>query len=234
MMSRELAVGVRDLALCERGRVLARETFGPEAGSMQAALQRLLPQRPAAPIIASVAASHTRMLLLPWLPQLTGPERWLSLAASRFEQTFGEAPDGWELRVAEDLPPQARLAAAIPSALLRSLLAVARLRAVRIGLLDALGSLLEREAAFSGCVAQVGPDSACLLMLWRGQLRRVRMRRFDALEALAAAARSEWIAVRGLEPDGVVETAVAFVGDNRGAAVQLSGAIGCTRIVELS
>jgi hypothetical protein len=233
-MSRELAVGARDLVLRERGRVMAREAFGPEAGSLQAALQRLLPQRPAAPITASVAASHARMLLLPWLPQLTRPDRWLSLAASRFEQTFGEAPDGWELRVAQDLPPRARLAAAIPSALLRSLQAVARLRAVKIGLLDALGGLLEREAAFSGCVAQVGPDSACLLMLWRGQLRRIRMRRFDALEDLAAAARSEWIAVRGSEPDGAVEAAVALIGDGRGAAVQLSGAIGCSRIVELS
>jgi hypothetical protein len=234
-MSRELAVGARDLALRERGRVLAREAFGPEAGSLQAALQRLLPQRPSAPMTASLSADHARMLLLPWLPQLTRPDRWLSLAASRFEQTFGETVDGWVLRVAQDAPPRARLAAAIPEALVQSLQAVAKLRAVRIRLLDALGALMEREPAFSGCVAQVGPHSACLLMLWQGHLRRIRTRRFDALEDLAAAARSEWIAARGPESKGAAaRVAVAVLGERPGMATHLAGAIGCTRMVQLS
>ena len=234
-MSRELAIGPSDLELRERGRVLRREAFGADEGSLHAALQRLLPQRPAASIKATVAANHARMLLLPWLPQLTRPDRWLSFAAGRFEQTFGEPPDGWVLRVADDLPPRVRLAAAIPAALLKSLQHAARIRTLRIGLLDALGALLQSEPVFSGCVAQVGPDSACLLMLWRGELRRVRMRRFDALEDLGVAARSEWIAARGAEPDRVAATAaVALLGQVQGAPAMLAGALGCGRVVQLS
>jgi hypothetical protein len=234
-MDPELTIGARDLVLRERGRVLGRESFGAEEGSLQAALQRLMPSRPSASVTATVAAGHVRMLLLPWLPQLTRAERWLSLAASRFEQTFGEAPDGWVLRVAQDVPPRARLAAAIPRALLQSLQAAARLGAVRIGLLDALGALLCREPAFSGCVAQVGSDSACLLMLWRGELRRIRTRRFDALEELAVAARSEWIAVRAPQSDGAaVRVTVAVLGESPGVATHLSAAIGGSRVVQLS
>jgi hypothetical protein len=175
------------------------------------------------------------MLLLPWLPQLTRPDRWLSLAASRFEQTFGESCLGWVLRVGEDLPPRARVAAAIPEALLGTLQSLARLRAVRIGLLDALGALLEREPGFTGCVAQVGPDSACLLMLWRGELRRIRTRRFDAVEELSAAARAEWVAAYGPEPNGAsARTALAMLGEHGGVADRLSAAIGCIRVLDLS
>ncbi len=234
-MSRELAIGPSDLELRERGRVLGREPFGAEEGSLQAALQRLLPQRSAASIKATIAASHVRMLVLPWLPQLTRPDRWLSFAAGRFEQTFGEPPDDWVLRVADDLPPRARLAAAIPAALLKSLQHAARIRTLRIGLLDALGALLQREPVFSGCVAQVGPDSASLLMLWRGELRRVRMRRFDAFEEVAVAARSEWVAARGMEPDrAAAGAAVALLGNTHGAEALLARALGCSRVVQLS
>ncbi len=233
-MSCDLAIGARDLVLRERGRVVARQAFGTEEGSLHAALQRLIPSRPPAPMTARVAAGHARMLLLPWLPQLTRAERWLSLAASRFEQTFGEAADGWVVRVAQEAPPRARMAAAIPESLLHALQAAAKLRAVRIGLLDALGALLQREPAFTGCVSEVGPDSACLLMLWRGELRRVRTRRFEALEEISAAARSEWIATCGAESDSAARVAVAVLGESPGAAAYLSGAIGGSRVVELS
>jgi hypothetical protein len=234
-MSRELAIGASDLVLRDRGRTLGREAFDAEDGSLQAALRRLLPQGSSAPITVRLAANHARMLLLPWLPQLTRPERWLSLAASRFEQTFGEGVDGWVLRVVEDLPPRVGLAAAVPEALLESLRALARLRSVRVGLLDALGALLEREAAFSGCVAQVGRDSACLMMLWRGELRRIRTRRFDAVEELSAAARTEWIAACGAESKAdAAAVALAVLGQHGGAAQHLSAAIGCSRLLDLS
>lgn len=233
-MARELVIGGREAALCDADRTLAREAFGAEPGSLQVALQRLLPVRPAEPIVASVAAGHARMVLLPWLPQLTRPDRWRSLAASRFEQIFCESTDGWILRVAEDVPPRPRLAAAIPNALLQSLQSVAKLRAVRVRLLDELGLLLQRERGFSGCVAQVGPDSACLLMLWHGELRRIRMRRFDALQELAVAARSEWAAARGPDSDAAAPgIAVAMLGRNPLAAEHLSSAIGCSRLVQL-
>jgi hypothetical protein len=233
-MSRELVVGARDLVLRERGRQLACEPFDNAQAPLQAALHRILAGRPGAPLTALVAASHVRMLLLPWVAPLTRRERWQSLAASRFEQTFGQAPDGWVLRVADDLPPRARLAAALPEALLGCLRAAAPLRSVRIAVLEGLGALLQREPAFSGCVAQVATDHACLLMLWRGELRRIRTRRFEALDDLAAAARSEWVAARGSESKGAGDAvALATVGPCQGIAAQLAGAIGCRRVLEL-
>ena len=234
-MSRELAVGSGDLVLRDRGRVLAREAFDVEEGSLQAALQRLLPQRSSAPISARVAVSHARLLLLPWFDQLTRPERWNSLAVSCFEQTFGEPPDGWALRVADDLPPRARLAAALPETLLHSLRTIAKVRSVRIGLLDALGLLLKREPDYSGCVAQIEPHRASLLMMWRGDLTRVRTRRFDAIQHLAAVARSEWISTPGGDSDRAArKVSVAVLGDSHGAAASLAGALGCSRVLELS
>jgi len=235
-MSPELALRDRELVLHEKGRVLARESFAAGSDALTAALQRLLPAGAAVPVRASVAAAHARMLLLPWLAQLTSAGRWRSLAASRFEQIFGEAADGaWILRIAEDLPPRARLVAALPAPMLGSLRAVApRLRSVRIGLLDALGALLEREPRFTGCVAQVGSEGACLLMLWRGELRRVRMRRSDSVDELASAARSEWAAARASQSDsGGVEIAVATMGLEP-FGQHLAAALEASRRIELA
>lgn len=233
-MRRELMVDAGEVALCEAGRVLARQAFGTQEGALEDALRRLLPQRPAAPLAARVSAAHTRMMLLPWLPQLTRPERWRSLAASRFEQTFGETPESWAIRVADDLPPRCRVAVALPNTLLESLQAAAKLSAVRVGLLDALGSLLQREPAFSGCVAQIGGDSACLMFLWQGELKRIRTRRFDAIDELASAARAEWAAARGsVAQGGALPGSLAISAGQASLAAKLAAAIGCSRVIEL-
>ena len=115
-MSLELAVQACELVLRERGKVQAREPFAAADGSLPEALQRLLAQRAASRLTVRVASAHVRLLVLPWVAQLTSAERWRALAASRFEQTYGEAPEAWLLRVADDLPPRPRLAVALPAA----------------------------------------------------------------------------------------------------------------------
>jgi hypothetical protein len=184
------------------------------------------------------ASNHARMWLLPWVPQLTSPERWNSLAVSRFEQSYGEPPEDWVLRVADDAPPRARLVAALPAGLLRALDQVARPGSIVIGLLEGVSRLIAREPAFHGCVAEVGPDSASLLMICRGELRRVRCRRFEHLEEVSAAARSEWASACAsddeAEKSGKPTPSVATWGGGGAAAAALSCALGGSRVLELA
>lgn len=246
-MRLELDVGARELVLSAAGRLLAREAFdglaASPASSLLPALQRLAPSRPSGRLVARVAAVHARLLLLPWMEQLSSAERWNSLAASRFEQVYGESTaPGWVLRIADDAPPRPRLAAALPAPLLDALQSALQPGEVRIDLLDSLGELLAGEPEFSGCVARVRDDVALLMMLWRGELRRVRARRRDAsgIADLAATARSEWAAAR---PDGAAEAGrgargrpqpqLAVAVDVAEAGPPLASALECSRVVVL-
>ncbi|MBV8209861.1 MAG: hypothetical protein JO133_07335 [Burkholderiaceae bacterium] len=188
----DLLVQANELVLRERGEEVAREAFA-SLDSLAKPLQRLMKSKGVFGVSAArIASCHARMFLLPWVPELTTAERWNALAASRFEQAYGEPPDDWVLRVANETPPGARLVAALPAAMLDTLGRLAKPRSISIRLLDELGALITREPQFHGCIAEIGADSASLLMFCRGELRRLRSRRFEHLEEVSAAARSEW------------------------------------------
>jgi len=242
-MTHELLVQARELVLRESGRVLGREEFAPVEGLLDERLQRLLKGRSASAISVRVASSYARMLLLPWLPQLNTPERWNSLAMSRFEQAYGEAADNWVLRVADDMPPRSRLAVALPAELLRALSEALKPRRIVSGLLEAFSALLAREPAFHGCAAEIGPDSASLLMVCRGELRRLRSRHVEGRDEILAAVRSEWAAAgaANADPDRSGKptanqpgTSVAVLGGGAELGAALASALGCSRVLELA
>jgi hypothetical protein len=237
----ELSLLCEQIVLRRADEILARERVPGDADALRAALHRLA-GRGASRLPVRVAASHSRMLLLPWLPQLTTPQRWRTLAMSRLEQG-GESAGQWMVQVADELPPQPRLAVALPAWLVQSLRDVLKPRSIALRMLHALGGLLAREPSFDGCVAEIGARSARLLMVRDGQVQRVRTRGFETPDEIVIAARLEWAATRTAQPVSGGEEAVgsasqapsvALLGGGASLGASLARALGGRRVLELS
>ena len=185
------------------GGVLAKypvEGAGIEAAC--GAARTLLAGHDKTPIDTHLACGWSRLLLLPWMDQLTSEQRWETYAQARFEQVYGDGSDTWEIRVARNAPGQDRLAAAWPRALRETLASHRNVRSARVGLLEHMGVLLAHEPQFSGCLTEIEADGAGFVLLVNGRPRRVRWSRFDDDEGLSAAVRSEWASVLAAEPRG--------------------------------
>jgi hypothetical protein len=176
-------------------------------------------------------ADAARLLMLPWNAQLTSRDRWSTFAASCFERVYGEAPDEWVIRVADEAAPRSRLAAALPKPLLHSANAESPQRSVRMSVLEGLGQIVQKDPTFDGCVIEIGREGACLLVVVAGQLLRTRVRRFAGDEELAAAARSEWAAAAedDRKPNLVIGPAEAA--SRIGAPI--AAALGAKRVIAL-
>jgi hypothetical protein len=178
-----------------------------EGGGVEAAcaaVRALLGSYDRTAIDVHLACGWGRLLLLPWMDQLTTELRWQTYAQARFEQVFGESTQAWEIHVAGDVPGRDRIAVAWPQALRQTLAAHRNVRSVRIGLLEHLGVLLAHEPDFSGCLIEIESDGAGFVLLLNGRARRVRWSRFDDDEGLSAAVRSEWASVIAAESESPV------------------------------
>jgi hypothetical protein len=230
----QLDVGAGELALrTAAGDTVARETFDG-AAALAPLLAKMLAAYPRGTIQAWTEASAARLFLLPWADSLTSRARWSTYASSRFEQSFGDAASSWSIRVADDTAPRARLAAALPLALIEALRigSGGRVASLRIGLIEQLARLLARERRFAGCVVEPGASVATLLVLVRGELRRVRTRRFDVADDLIGTARSEWASfgIAGAAADAAIALPADAVG-TLGPA--LAAAVGAVRVLAL-
>jgi hypothetical protein len=75
----------------------------------------------------SVVLSHhlVQYQLLPWREDLADDSEYLALARLEFSSVFGEMSDAWSYAISDDTPGVARLACAVPTALLQGLTAAA-------------------------------------------------------------------------------------------------------------
>lgn len=91
-------------------------------------LARLLEQHAQARGELRVLLSNhfTRVLLVPWLEQVTSPEELASYARLCFEDIYAESAAAWAMRLSPEAAGRARLAAAIPEGLLGRLQADAQ------------------------------------------------------------------------------------------------------------
>jgi len=201
-----LLVAARSVTLCARRRsapapttIDKRRLAGPVVEEACAAIQQVLQAHPPGRLFVQLGSAWSRLMVLPWVDQLTSEDRWGNYARARFEQVYGDDSDGWELRLARDLPGRGRLAVAWPAALGTELRRHKSVRSVRLALLEHLGLLLEHEPQFSGCVLELEANGAGFLLLVDGEIRRVRWCRFGDAEGLLAAVRSEWVAVESAE-----------------------------------
>jgi hypothetical protein len=235
-----LEVSPRRVALLRAGGELdARSLGASDAGSAIAgAAAALAVQAAPGPLDVRLASGVARLMLLPWLDQLTTDERWRNYASGRFEQTFGENLEHWDLRIADDLPGRDRLVVAWPRPLREALEPLRHVRSVRLDLLEYLGYLLGYEPSFTGCLAEIRIDGAGLLLLQGGALRRARWRRFDDASDLANAVRSEWVSAVPDAGGARVTLALAPPAPERGSdleqtVVQLAQALGARHVFTL-
>ena len=132
-----------------------------------------------------VLSNHfARYIVLPWQPELSGPDELEALARLRFGAVFGEAPDGWTLRCSEGGWGRPSLACAVDTALidaLRGALGRRRLRLASVQpLLMAAFNDLRRSLAGDAILAIAEPGRLCLAMLSGGTLDAVSSRRTRA------------------------------------------------------
>ena len=160
-----------------------------------------------------ISCAWSRLLTLPAVGQLTREEHWRNYARARFEQIYAENSDQWDIRVARDLPGRDRIAVAWSVELRERLLAHANVRSVRVDLLEQLDLLLTQIPTFSGCLLEIEPGGAAMVLLSYGKFRRARWCRFEDAQGLAAAVCAEWANVQAIEtvPAGEIALALASV-----------------------
>jgi hypothetical protein len=199
------------LGVAEGAGLVARPLEPPGTAAACGAIRELLAHYDKTAIDVHLACGWSRLLLLPWMDQLSSEQRWENYAQARFEQVFGEDALAWEIHMARNVPGQDRIAVAWPMALRAAFAEHANVRSVRVGLLEHMGVLLAHEPDFSGCLIEIEADGAGFVLLLNGRPRRVRWSRFDDDEGLSAAVRSEWasvLAAEALAPGGAVGLAL--------------------------
>ncbi len=190
-------VGSDAVALTQEG---ARRTeVSLQQHSLQEALTELVqPVRHALRADVVINVSHTRLFVLPFSAALSSEARWSAYATSRFEDLFGEAAEGWSLRVVAERPGRPRLVAALPMAVMRTLenLLERRLRSVRVDALMRVDEIRLRESGYTGALIDVGAQHALVALMIDGSLHRLRLRRMTpSLEELRAVLSVEWAAL---------------------------------------
>jgi hypothetical protein len=172
---------------------------GPAAIASRA--QGLLATLGKQPVEVRLASGWCRLMLLPWNAQLTNSLRWQNYARARFEESFGEDCEAWDLQLASDLPGRDCIAVAWPAALRVALTALPAVRSVRVDLLERMGELIGQHPAFSGCLAEIDAAGASLLLIVNGRLRRIRTCHFERADALVSALRAEWASLDAAEEE---------------------------------
>jgi len=185
----------------------------PEGGlkSMQSTAEDCIASHKNLSIDVRVSCAWSRLFTLPAVGQLTREEHWQNYARARFEQIYAEDADEWHMRVARDLPGRDRIAVAWPVELRQRLLAHTNVRSVRVDLLEQLGLLLTQIPTFFGCLLEIEPGGAAMVLLSYGRFRRARWCRFEDAQGLAAAVCAEWASVQAIEavPAGEIALALA-------------------------
>lgn len=135
-------------------------------------------------IAVTFDASTAHFDLLRWNAALTSAKRWMQFASARLLNACAGNPSHWSIRVLTNLPPGGALSAALPASYLAALKKVAPAAGIRVGLLDRINALLERDPMFSGCAVDVAGDRAWIFVLRSGAIERVRLRRMRSTESI--------------------------------------------------
>lgn len=92
-------------------------------------------------LLTVVLSNHlVRYTVLPWSPALRSDEDWLAYAQHAFATNYGSAAAGWSVRVSAAERQAARVASAIDTSLLESLLAVSSITSIQPYLMAAFNA----------------------------------------------------------------------------------------------
>jgi hypothetical protein len=154
---------------------------GPAWAPAVAALKEFLARPEAGPgDLSVVLSSHfARFLLVPWNAELATPDELQAFAAAAFENVYGEAAAGWDIRVSPERPGSPRIACAVDRDLLMALEAATagsrqRLASVQPYLMACYNALAGRMAQGEFLFLLSEGDRASLLAASREEWRAVR------------------------------------------------------------
>lgn len=178
---------------------VAAPAAGPAWAPAVAALKEFLARPEAGPgDLWVVLSSHfARLLLVPWNAELSTPDELQAYAAAAFENVYGEAAAGWDVRVSPERPGAPRVACAVDRELLGALEQAAagsrqRLTSVQPYLMACYNSLAGRMGQGDFLFLLSEGDRASLLAGSRKVWRAVRSAPApDQPAALAALAERE-------------------------------------------
>jgi hypothetical protein len=97
-----------------------------------AGLEAALTEHPGLPLRVVLANRLVQYRVIPWRDKLGGDKEYRALAQLEFADAFGSLADGWTITLSDELPGQARIAAAIPSELLEAVQTTASMHRARL------------------------------------------------------------------------------------------------------
>jgi hypothetical protein len=154
---------------------------GPAWIPVVAALKEFLARPEAGPgeLWVVLSGHFARFLLVPWNRELSTPEELQAWAAAGFENVYGQAAAGWEIRVSPEKPGAPRIACAVDRDLLTALERAAagsrqRLASVQPYLMACYNALAGRMRPGDFLFLVSEGDRASLLAAAGGEWRAVR------------------------------------------------------------
>lgn len=154
---------------------------GPAWTAPVAALKDFLARPEAGPgDLCVVLSSHlARFLLVPWNADLSTPDELQAFAAAAFENVYGEAATGWDIRVSPERAGSPRIACAVDRELLAALEQATagsrqRLHSVQPYLMACYNALASRMGQGDFLFLVSEGDRASLLAASRQEWRAVR------------------------------------------------------------
>ena len=119
-----------------RGQIAEKRVYPAAAGGGEhaatAALAAALREFGCSRVRLVLSNHFVQYQLLPWRDDVADDEEAAALVRLAFHETFGAAADGWDIRLSDEPPGQARVAAAVPRELLSSLEAAAAAAKARL------------------------------------------------------------------------------------------------------
>ena len=186
-----LARGLRPRVMAKRS-----ETVLPQSGdaAWRAALDKLvkilaLPEWQNADATVVLSNHLVRYACIPWNESVSGEDEQLALARHRFTHIYGDAAQGWELKLSSAQNSAPRLASAVDAGLLdaiRQSLAQNRLdlRSIQPYLMASFNRYAKRINNDNVWFAAKESGKLCLALLKGGQWQRVQMCRDDGVDTL--------------------------------------------------
>ena len=151
------------------------------------ALATLLLEFSACRQVRIILSSHfTPYQLMPWRDDLNDSDEELTVARLAFTQTYGEVAARWQIRLSDEAPGQARVAAAVDTGLLAALEQLAAANSVRLVsiqpyLVAAVNYWRQRfNHDYSAWLVLHEEGRLCLALIEAGRWRWVRSVRIDA------------------------------------------------------
>ncbi|MCO7541696.1 hypothetical protein [Pseudomonas sp. VA159-2] len=135
-------------------REVACEAAQPAWAPALTALGGLLAEQPVrgAPLQVLLSARYSRFCLVPWSDAIGHPRELQAYARACFEHLYGQALDDWRIVLSPEPAGAARIATALPEALLQGLQALGRDNQLRLRSVQPY-----LMAAYNRCAAQLQP-----------------------------------------------------------------------------